>query len=303
MIVNGANIRHLGIGFQTAFKGAFGGVTPTYTKYATVVTSTTAAEDYGWLGDMPRMREWFGERVINKLSASGYSLRNRSFEMTVGVNKTAVEDDNIGIYGAQFVAMGKAGAIFPDELLFELMAAGWDEKCFDGKPFFSKEHPIEIGGEKTTYANTDFEAGDTGAPWFLLDDSQFLKPFIYQERKKFQFVAKTDVTDDRVFFHDEYVYGMDGRCNVGFGLPQLCWASKKPLTAENYEAARAALGQMRGSTGRQLGVSGKVLLVGGVLEGAARRLLNNQYAAGGATNEWQGTARLDVQPLLPGPTV
>lgn len=302
MIVNGTNIRSLGVGFKATFQGAFDGVKPSYTNYATVVTSTTAAEDYGWLGDMPAIREWLGERVIHEMSASGYSLRNRSFELTVGVKKTAVEDDNIGIYGAQFAAMGKSGAIFPDKLLFALMSAGWSEKCFDGKPFFSKQHPIEIAGRKTVYANTDSDPGDTGAPWFLLDDGQFLKPFIYQERKKFQFVAKTDVSDDRVFFHDQYVYGMDGRCNVGFGLPQLCWASKKPLNAENYEVARAALGQMRGATGETLGVSGKVLLVGSTLEGAARRLLVNDYVAGGAANEWKGTARLDVCPLLPGPS-
>lgn len=302
MIVTGASIRALGVGFNAAFQGAFSGVTPAYGRFSTTVNSTTGEEDYGWLNDLPAIREWIGERVIHELSASAYTVKNKSFELTVGVKRTAVEDDKLGIYGAQFTGMGRAAATFPDKLLFKLMAAGWTEKCFDGKPFFSTSHPIEIDGKKGVYANTDSVAGDTGAPWFLFDDSQFLRPWIYQQRKPFSFVAKTDIRDDNVFLHDRYLYGVDGRCNVGFGLPQLCWASKKPLNAENYEKARAALGQMKSDKGDLLGVSGTVLAVGSTLEGAARKLLNNEYASGGETNEWKGTARLEVVPFLPGPS-
>lgn len=54
-------------------------------------------------------------------------------------------------------------------------------------------------------------------------------------------MRKDNPPDENVFYKREYIYGSDGRCNVGFGLWQLAYASKQPLTAENYEAARAAM--------------------------------------------------------------
>lgn len=299
MIVNGTNIRNLTVGFQAAFQGAFSGVQSAYGRFCTTVNSTTAEEDYGWLGDMPQIREWIGERVVHNLTASGYAVKNRPFELTIGVPRSAVEDDRYGIYATASRGLGEQAARFPDKLVFGLMADGWTKKCYDGQPFFSTDHPTDSG----VFANTDSDADDDGAPWFLFDDTQFLRPWIYQQRKPFAFVAKTDIRDDNVFFHDQYLYGVDGRCNVGFGLPQLCWGSKQPLNADNYEKARAALGQMKGSKGDLLGVSGKVLVVGSTLERAALKLLNNEKAAGGEDNEWKGTARLEVIPFLPGPSV
>ena len=46
--------------------------------------------------------------------------------------------------------------------------------------------------------------------------------------------------------------------------------------------------------GRPLGIRPRLLLVPPSLESAARKLLNSEYAAGGETNEWKGTAELLV---------
>ena len=102
-------------------------------------------------------------------------------------------------------------------------------------------------------------------------------------------VSKTEPTDDNVFFKKEYIYGSDGRCNVGFGLWQLAYASKQPLTAANYEAARAAMQNQRGDEGRPLGIKPDTLVCGPNLEGAAMRLLNN-----GTRIELVGTAPDEV---------
>ncbi len=67
--------------------------------------------------------------------------------------------------------------------------------------------------------------GDSRA-WFLADLSRpFLKPMILQRRKAPQFVSKTAVTDENVFMHKEFVYGVDDRKNAGFTLPQLAYGS------------------------------------------------------------------------------
>ena len=57
--------------------------------------------------------------------------------------------------------------------------------------------------------------------WFLLCTNRFLKPFIYQIRKKIKFVSLTKETDENVFMLDVFMYGADGRSNAGYGFWQM----------------------------------------------------------------------------------
>ena len=85
MFVNQANLRGLNVTFSTAYNKAFDGVKTNYEKIATTVPSTTEETDYKWLGQLPQMKEWVGEREIQKMAAYGYSIKNKKFEMTVSV--------------------------------------------------------------------------------------------------------------------------------------------------------------------------------------------------------------------------
>lgn len=145
MIVNPSTLHGIFVGFNTIFNRAFQGQQPQYTRIATVVPSTTSEETYAWLGDLPGMREWIGDREIQNLSGSGYTIRNKEFEMTVGVKRSEIEDDKIGLYNPSIEMMGEAAALHPDELCFGLLSSGFDQKCFDGNAFYSDKHKV---GEK-----------------------------------------------------------------------------------------------------------------------------------------------------------
>ena len=80
--------------------------------------STSESETYAWLGDIPGMREWIGEREIQNLSGSAYVIRNKDFELTVGVDRNAVEDDKIGLYNPSIQMLGESAALHPDCLLY-----------------------------------------------------------------------------------------------------------------------------------------------------------------------------------------
>ena len=47
--------------YNFTFNDAFKAVTVDWPKVAMDVPSVTAAENYGWLGQFPRIREWIGE--------------------------------------------------------------------------------------------------------------------------------------------------------------------------------------------------------------------------------------------------
>lgn len=147
MVINPQTLRGIYVAFNTLFNKVFEAQKPTYEKIATVVPSTTDAETYAWLGDIPGMREWVGDREIQNLSGSEYTIKNKDFELTVGVPRNAIEDDKVAIYNPSVQMLGESAAMHPDELVYALLASGFATKCYDGKPFFSDAHEV---GDKAT---------------------------------------------------------------------------------------------------------------------------------------------------------
>lgn len=297
MLINRATLASLYTGFSAAFQGAFTGVEPMYSRIATTVPSTTRQNDYGWLGQMPNFREWLGDRVVNSIADHGYSIKNKTYEMTIGVDRDDILDDNLGIYGPMFADMGDGAAKFPDSLVWPLLKAGFDTQCFDGQAFFDNDHPVlDQDGNDASVSNM---TGGGEPAWYLIDDSRPLKPVIFQLRERFDRIVRMDRDDDlNVFMRKEHLYGVDGRCNVGFGYWQMAHGSKARLNPDNYEKARVAMTELKGDYGRPLGVQPKLLVVPPKLEGAGRRLLQSQLVNGGETNPWAGTAELLVVPWL-----
>lgn len=152
MIVNPQTLRGIYVGFNTLFNKAFEGQKPTYEKIATVVPSTSDTETYAWLGDIPGMREWIGDREVQNLSASDYTIKNKDFELTVGVDRNAIEDDKIGVYNPSIQMLGESAANHPDELVYGLLEGGFTKKCYDGKPFFAADH--KVGKESVSNKGT-----------------------------------------------------------------------------------------------------------------------------------------------------
>lgn len=297
MIINQANLGILFTGFKASFMTGFTGVTPVWSQLATEVPSSTKTEKYGWLGQMPRIREWIGPRVVNNIAAHDYSITNKSYESTIAVPRDDIEDDTFGVFSPLMTEMGRSVASFPDELVFELAKNGWGSNCYDGKPFFAADHKVldEKGKEK----NVSNTGGGGGAPWFLLDTTRALKPFIFQKRRAFDFVAKQDPkTSDRVFEHNEYVYGSEGRCNVGFGFWQMAYGSKEALTKERFRAARTALMKQTADYGRPLGIVPNLLVVGPSNGDAARDIILAERDAAGATNTDRNLVKIMETPWL-----
>ena len=68
--------------------------------------------------------------------------------------------------------------------------------------------------------------------WFLGCTNKALKPVIFQERKPLKFQSFVDDNDLNVFLKNEYLYGVDGRHNVGFGFWQLMAGSDGTVAGE-----------------------------------------------------------------------
>lgn len=296
MLVNASNLDSLRVGFSAAFQNGMGQAPSQFERVATVVRATQKEQKYGWLGKIPNVRDWVGPRAIQNLMQHDYAIKEKPFELTIGVDKDDIETDNLGIYTPMFTEMGMSSGSKKDLLVFQLLKAGFSTECYDGQNFFDTDHPVlDEEGDEITVANTD---GGAGTPWFLLDMSRALRPIILQIRKDFEFTSLTDPTSPNVFMNKEFIYGTDARMNVGFGFWQMAWGSKQTLNAANYANARASLMGMKGDYGRPLGINPRLLVVPPTLESAALKIVNNELGANGETNEWKGTAEVLVAPWL-----
>lgn len=289
MIVTDTAVAALQVGFKKNFQDTFNTIRPNsdYQKIATVIKSTSKSETYGWLGSFPKMREWVGDRVLKDMESHGYTVANKDFEATVSVKRTDIEDDNLGHFAPLMAEMGHSAAEQPDDMVFGLLGNGRTELCFDGQYFFDTDHPsFDEAGTAIVVANVD-SGGAVDAPyWYVLDTNRPLKPMIFQERKKAEFVAKVNPnTSDRVFMTNEYVYGVDARSNAGFGFWQMAYASNQVLNSANLRAAITAMRSLKGETGRPLGIKPNLLVVGPDLEGAATKTVEVMLSDGGASNE------------------
>lgn len=299
MVINHATLREAFSSFNTIFNKAFEEAEVRYQKVAMEVSSVSKDETYAWLGVLPSMREWIGNREIHNLTTYGYTIANKDFELTVSVPRNDIEDDNIGIYKPMLQDLAYSAKQNPDKLVFSLFPRGFSEKCFDGTPFFGDSHPCNqklAQSNKGTYKLTPDTYGmartqmmtlvntrneslyivpdlSVVAPqkeavarsivmadtihqevniykgtadllvvpelarnpeqWFLLSTKRPVMPFIFQSRRKPELVAKNSTRDENVFWEKVFVYGVDSRCNAGYGLWQLAFGSTGEADAPN----------------------------------------------------------------------
>lgn len=282
-------IHKANIGFNTLFNKVFAETETNYEKVATIVPSTGATESYQWLGTLPKLRQWVGDRIIRNISNYEYTIKNKPFEATMSIDKYDMEDDKLGIYKPQVESLAEAAKQFPDELVFKILEDGFENKCYDGVAFFGTHKvgklnfknmfekalsiesysearasmmkikddegrslkimpkllvvPPALESKAREILKSDFINGTTNiykdtaellvvpdltsdTAWYLLDTSKAIKPIIFQKRQDPQLVSLVDEKDRNVFMNRQYLYGVDMRCNAGYGFWQMAFGSK-----------------------------------------------------------------------------
>lgn len=298
-IVTNPLLQSLRTGFKGEFQRVYGETPSSWQEIATLVPSSTASNTFGWLGQFPSLVEWLGDRVLRDMKEHGYAITNKLYEASVGIKRTSIEDDELGVYKPLFGEMGRAAKVFPDELSYGLLKKGGSVACYDGQNFFDTDHPVyaNVDGTGTVTTISNFDDG-AGPAWFLMDNSRVIKPVIFQERTKPELTAMTSQDDEAVFTRDEYRYGIRYRCNVGFGFWQLAYCSRKPLTDANFNAAYDAMTAWNTDGGRPLGIKPTHLVVPTNLRTAALEITEQQRKDGGATNINAGLVKPIITPWL-----
>lgn len=282
MIINTANLSTIFTAYNAAFKEGFSQAKPTWEQIATMVPSSTETNLYAWLGQFPKLREWLGSRVVKNMATFDYSLTNKPFEATVGVDRDKIEDDVFGVFTPLMQEMGYSAGMHPDELVFTELLAGATNLCYDGQAFFDTSHPTVVSGVASTSSNYDATGG--GNMWCLMDTTHPLKPLLWQKRREYNFVSLTQPRDPNVVMDKEFIYGVDSRSVPGYGLWQMAYGSLNTLNATNFDAAVTAMMSLKSNEDKPLGIRPNLLVCGPSNRAAARALIEVQLTTAGATN-------------------
>lgn len=303
-VIRDSILQGLRTAYSDIFQKAMSKAQSQYKNVATTVSSTSASNTYGWLGQFPRLSEWTGSRAFKDMKEFGYTIVNKKYESSVKIARADFEDDNLGVYNPLFQEMGYAAATHPDEIVFGLLRDGKTNSCSDGSPFFSSSHKVFENVDGTGAAQTVSNLVGTGTDsWYLLDVSRPLKPFIFQERTKPELEAITTTTNDTVFTEDVYPFGIRYRCNGGYGFWQQAVCSTEDLNVASFEKALVTMQGFTADGGRPLGLgfggqSGTMLVVPPAMQAQARKILEADRDDNGASNIWYHAATILVSPWL-----
>lgn len=285
--------------FRKEFAIGIGLIKPQHQEIAMTVPSTTKVNTYGFLGQFPKLREWVGERQIQKMQAQGMSIENKTYESTVSIPRTDIEDDQVGLFRPMVQQAGQSAAELPDDLVFSLLKAGKSTLCYDGQNFFDTDHPVyaNVDGTGSVSNQKNITTGKTAsAPTFyIFDTTNSIKPLIWQERTKPEIETKFDPSkSEKVFMEDVYLWGVRARGAAGFGFWQLAHrVEQTELTAENIMAVLAEMQSLKGDGGKLLNIRPNVIIVPPALEFKARQICEGELI-NGTTNILKGRLKVVV---------
>lgn len=92
-------------------------------------------------------------------------------------------------------------------------------------PNYQKAQLIVLPGLQSAAQASSVINDADARPWFLLDCSQPVKPFIYQPRASFEITPNFSLTSDAVFNEDVFQWKARGRMALGYGLPEYAYGS------------------------------------------------------------------------------
>jgi phage major head subunit gpT-like protein len=295
MIIDQSYLDGIYASLNAIFNAALEGAPTFYKKVAMVVPSNGRANDYKFMLQFPMLQEWIGDRKFRSLAAANFTIENKDYEATVEVDRNDIEDDQIGIYNPIVAELGRAAAQHPDMLIAKLLVSGFSTTCYDGQYFFDSDH--QVAG--TNVSNT---GGGSSYPWFLLDTSKGIKPFIFQQRSAPALASQDRPNDENTFIRKKFRYGVDYRGAVGYGLWQLAYGSKVSLTTALFQAAYNAMVELKNEEGIPLGITPNLLVVHPAYTFTAKEILEADFLGvtgeGSRTNVNKGLVDLLVVPWL-----
>jgi len=124
--------------FDVAYEAFIG---DSYAKLAdalsTEVPSTSASEKYGWLGDVPAVQEWLGDKVAGVLNDYNFTITNKDWYNAIDIDRDELDDDQLGRILPRVQMLAAKMKSFRGRLIFNLITNSLVDLAYDGAAYFA----------------------------------------------------------------------------------------------------------------------------------------------------------------------
>lgn len=149
---------------NTMIRSAWSSAPTPFAAYTTTVPTDSETFEDGWIGRMPKMREWLGPRVVHSPGPQTYSVTVQNWENTYGIDEFLFDDTKFGIYYPMIADLGLQGKRQPGFVIRDMLEntgsqTGARQNGLDGLTYFNTAHLVNIYKSSLgTYSN-DFRGG------------------------------------------------------------------------------------------------------------------------------------------------
>lgn len=117
------------------------------------MTSTGDTESYNWLGEVPSMVEWIGERALKDIASYSYDIKNKTWANGIKVSKDIIMDDanKLGMVRPRILGLAEAYWRNRWNQVLYLFNHAHTLTCYDGQYFSDTDHSEGDSGTQSNY--------------------------------------------------------------------------------------------------------------------------------------------------------
>lgn len=118
-------------------------------RLAMKIMSNQEVENYAWLGQVPKMREWIGGRQPKGLRENTFAITNKDHEATLEILTKDLRRDKFGQIRIRIAELSRRTLSYPASLITTLNVNGEATVCYDGQYFYDTDHSEGDSGSQS----------------------------------------------------------------------------------------------------------------------------------------------------------
>ena len=159
------------IGFSTLFNQALARFQPAFARLATVVITSQTREEYKWLGTVPTMKRWQGDRPLKKLRGESHAIENEDWANGIEVSRNDLREDRLGIISPKIAELAEQAMFRLDAEVIDFYINGFTAArgtTYDGQSLFDIDHTAAgngLGTSQQNFNNVALSESNFDAAW------------------------------------------------------------------------------------------------------------------------------------------
>jgi len=127
-------------------------------KVSNYFKSDQSSEEYAFISNSPKLREWVGGRHAKGFVENGITIQNKHYEATIEIKLKDLRRDKTGQIQVRINDLAERGRTHWASLLSILRINGASQLCYDGQYFYDTDHSEGESGAQSNKIDVDISA-------------------------------------------------------------------------------------------------------------------------------------------------